>query len=103
MLFSAQKLKIRCGSFFITHHIFVLKVYIKKPQKQKNIASIRDSKGPCQPRQRRVSTGRQKIYRFHKAWDVLYGTVANSRDPISQKDGEMGTQIVSAADFDTII
>jgi len=60
---------------------------------------------------------------FFIAWDVLYGTVehhvgyptvvANSMDPISQKDGEMGTQIVSftlrkttengAADFDTII
>ena len=74
MLFSDKKLKIRCGSFFITHHIFVFKVYIKKPQKQKNIVSIRDRKGTCQPRQKRVSTGRQKIYRFHKAWDVLYGT-----------------------------
>jgi len=93
LLFSGKKLKIRCGSFYITRHIFIFKVYIKKPQKQKNIESIRDRKGPCS----------QKIYRFHKAWDVLYGTVANSRDPISQKDGEMGTQIVSAADFDTII
>jgi len=65
--------------FHYPPYLLYLKYTLKKLRSKKTIASIRDSKWPC----------RQKIYRLHKAWDVLYGTVANST--------------VSAADFDTII